>query len=163
MIWKGRLVRPFFVAVFSPPARRKLLAALHTLLASRGTRRLHLPWHRNVEHSVAQAGEHGYLHPQRGRLKRMAPLLNFIAMVITLYIWVVIIGAILSWLIVFDVVNRRNRVVYMIADSLHKLTEPALRPIRRILPDLGGVDISPVILILGLIFLRDVVILGWLV
>lgn len=93
----------------------------------------------------------------------MAPLLNFIAMVITLYIWVVIIGAILSWLIVFDVVNRRNRVVYTIADSLHKLTEPALRPIRRILPDLGGVDISPVILILGLVFLRDVVILGWLI
>ncbi len=93
----------------------------------------------------------------------MLPLLNFIAMVITLYIWVIIIGAILSWLIVFDVVNRRNRVVYMIADSLQRLTEPALRPIRNALPDLGGLDLSPVVLILGLIFLRDVVIFGWLV
>jgi YggT family protein len=93
----------------------------------------------------------------------MGPLLAFIAMVITLYIWVVIISAILSWLIAFDVVNRRNRVVYTIADSLYRLTEPALRPIRRALPDLGGLDISPVILILGLIFLRDVVIFGWLI
>ncbi len=92
----------------------------------------------------------------------MGPLLAFIAMVLTLYIWVVIISAILSWLIVFDVVNRRNRAVYLIADSFNRLTEPALRPIRRVIPDLGGVDISPVVLILGLIFLRDVVIYGWL-
>jgi len=93
----------------------------------------------------------------------MHALIGFIAMVITLYIWVVIIGAVLSWLIAFDVVNRRNRAVYMIADSLHRLTEPALRPIRKVLPDLGGLDISPVILILGLIFIRDVVLLSWLI
>jgi YggT family protein len=93
----------------------------------------------------------------------MHALIGFIAMVITLYIWVVIIGAILSWLIAFDVVNRRNRAVYTIADSLYRLTEPALRPIRKVLPDLGGLDISPVILILGLIFIRDVVLLSWLV
>jgi len=92
----------------------------------------------------------------------MGPFLSFIAMVITLYIWVVIISAILSWLIVFDIVNRRNRVVYLFADSFHRLTEPALRPIRKVLPDLGGLDISPVVLILGLIFIRDVVIFGWL-
>ena len=92
----------------------------------------------------------------------MHALIGFIAMVITLYIWVVIIGAILSWLIAFDVVNRRNRAVYTIADSFHRLTEPALRPIRNALPDLGGLDISPVVLILGLIFVRDVVLLSWL-
>jgi YggT family protein len=92
----------------------------------------------------------------------MHALIGFIAMVITLYIWVVIISAVLSWLIAFDVVNRRNRAVYTIADSLYRLTEPALRPIRKVLPDLGGLDISPVILILGLIFLRDVVLLSWL-
>ncbi len=92
----------------------------------------------------------------------MGPFLAFIAMVITLYIWVIIISAILSWLIAFDVVNRRNRAVYMIADSFYRLSEPALRPIRKRIPDLGGLDISPVILILGLIFLRDVVIYGWL-
>ena len=73
----------------------------------------------------------------------MHALLGFIAMVISLYIWVIIIGAILSWLIAFDVVNRRNRGVYTITDSLYRLTEPALRPIRRALPDLGGLDISP--------------------
>ena len=93
----------------------------------------------------------------------MHALIGFIAMVISLYIWVVIIGAIFSWLIAFDVVNRRNRAVYTIADSLYRLTEPALRPIRRVLPDLGGLDISPVVLILGLIFIRDVVLLSWLV
>ncbi len=93
----------------------------------------------------------------------MIPLLSFISMVITLYMWVIIISAILSWLIAFNVINRHNQFVYMIADSLQRLTEPALRPIRRNMPDLGGLDISPVILILGLIFLRDVVIGGWLV
>ncbi len=93
----------------------------------------------------------------------MHALIGFIAMVISLYIWVIIIGAVLSWLIAFDVVNRRNRAVYTIADSLYRLTEPALRPIRKVLPDLGGLDISPVILILGLIFLRDVVLLNWLI
>lgn len=92
----------------------------------------------------------------------MIPLLNFIMMVITLYMWVIIISAILSWLIAFNVINRHNQVVYMIADTLHRLTEPALRPIRNFMPDLGGLDISPVILILILIFLRDVVIGGWL-
>jgi YggT family protein len=92
----------------------------------------------------------------------MGPLLGFIAMIITLYIWVVIIGVILSWLIVFEVVPRRNRGFYLVADSFHRLAEPALRPIRNVLPDLGSVDISPVILILGLIFVRDVVIYGWI-
>jgi YggT family protein len=93
----------------------------------------------------------------------MIPLLNFLAMVITLYMWVIIISAILSWLIAFNVINRHNQVVYMIADSLYKLTEPALRPIRALLPEMGGVDLSPIVLILFLIFLRDVVIFGWLV
>ncbi len=92
----------------------------------------------------------------------MIPLLNFISMVITLYITVVIISAILSWLLVFNVVNRHNQFIYLVSDALYRLTEPALRPIRRNLPDLGGIDISPVVLILALIFLRDVVIWGWI-
>jgi YggT family protein len=94
--------------------------------------------------------------------KSMIALLNFIAMVITLYMWVIIISVILSWLIAFNVINRHNQFVYMVADSMQRLSEPALRPIRRILPDLGGLDISPVILILVLVFLRDVVIRDWL-
>jgi len=92
----------------------------------------------------------------------MAPLIGFIVLVIDLYIWVVIASAILSWLVAFNVVNTNNRFVLSIADMLYRLTEPALRPIRNILPNLGGIDISPVILILLLLFVRDVVLLGWL-
>jgi YggT family protein len=92
----------------------------------------------------------------------MVPLIGFLVLVIGLYIWVVIAGAILSWLIAFNVVNTHNRFVYQVADMLYRVTEPALRPIRRVIPNLGGIDISPVILILFLIFIRDVVLLGWI-
>jgi YggT family protein len=97
-----------------------------------------------------------------GRGLFMVPLIGFIVLVIDLYIWVVIASAILSWLIAFNVVNTSNRFVYTVADMLHRITEPALRPIRSILPNLGGIDISPVILILLLLFIRDVVLLGWI-
>jgi YggT family protein len=92
----------------------------------------------------------------------MVPLISFIVLVIDLYIWVVIASAILSWLIAFNVVNTQNRFVYTVADMLYRVTEPALRPIRSIIPNLGGIDISPVILILFLLFIRDVVLLGWI-
>ena len=92
----------------------------------------------------------------------MIPLIQFIVMVIDLYIWVIIASAVLSWLIAFGVVNTHNRFVYTLVDILHRLTEPALRPLRQIVPDLGGIDITPVILILGLIFLKNVVLIGWL-
>ncbi|MBQ0818570.1 MAG: YggT family protein [Methyloceanibacter sp.] len=92
----------------------------------------------------------------------MVPLIGFIVYVIQLYIWVIIASAILSWLIAFNVVNTSNRFVYSVADMLYRVTEPALRPIRSILPDLGGIDISPVILILFLLFIINVVLLGWL-
>ncbi len=92
----------------------------------------------------------------------MVPLIDFIVYLIQLYIWVVIASAILSWLIAFNVVNTSNRVVLIIAETLYRLTEPALRPIRSILPNLGGIDISPVILILFLLFIQNVVLLGWL-
>ena len=92
----------------------------------------------------------------------MVPLIGFLVLVIDLYIWVVIASAILSWLIAFNVVNTNNRFVLAIADALYRITEPALRPIRSILPNLGGIDISPVILILLLLFFRDVVLLGWI-
>ena len=87
----------------------------------------------------------------------MAPLIGFIVLVIDLYIWVVIASAILSWLVAFNVVNTNNRFVLSIADMLYRLTEPALRPIRSILPNLGGIDISPVILIIGLMFLEQLI------
>jgi YggT family protein len=87
----------------------------------------------------------------------MLELLQFISYVLTIYMWVVIAMAILSWLIAFNVVNTRNQVVHMIAELLYRLTEPVLRPIRNVLPNLGGIDISPVILFLIIIFIQSVV------
>jgi len=85
----------------------------------------------------------------------MIPIIDLIDTLISLYIWVLIIGAILSWLVAFNVVNTRNRAVYLIGDFCYRVTEPALRPIRRFLPNLGGVDISPIILILLLWLVRN--------
>ena len=82
-------------------------------------------------------------------------LLNLISTLITIYIWLLIAQAVLSWLLAFGVVNRYNRVVASASDFLWRITEPVLRPIRSVLPDLGGIDISPVILILILWFARD--------
>ncbi|MBY0532348.1 MAG: YggT family protein [Xanthobacteraceae bacterium] len=80
-------------------------------------------------------------------------ILWLINAVITLYIWVLIASAVLSWLVAFNVVNPYNNVVRTISGALYQLTEPVLRPIRNVLPNLGGLDISPVIVILILIFI----------
>ncbi|ESX67229.1 MULTISPECIES: YggT family protein [unclassified Mesorhizobium] len=72
---------------------------------------------------------------------------------INIYWYIVIGAAIFSWLYAFNVVNSRNQLVDSIGNMLYRLTEPALRPIRRILPDLGGIDISPIILLLALTFI----------
>ncbi len=86
----------------------------------------------------------------------LIPLLQVVSIAIDLYIWVVIVGVILSWLTAFNVVNTSNKAVYMIGDFVYRVTEPALRPIRKIMPDLGALDLSPIILILGLMFLQNV-------
>ena len=83
----------------------------------------------------------------------MYTFLRLVHTVISIYIWLLIAQAVLSWLVAFGVVNRHNRAVATIGDFLWRITEPLLRPIRRVLPDLGGIDISPVILILLLWFL----------
>ena len=77
--------------------------------------------------------------------------------IITLYIWVLIINVIISWLIAFNILNTSNRFVYSVLDVSHKLTDPPLNFIRRYLPNLGSIDISPIILILALMFLRNLV------
>jgi YggT family protein len=87
----------------------------------------------------------------------MHALLKLILLVIDLYIWLLIAQAILSWLLAFGVVNRYNRAVAVIGDFLYRITEPALRPIRRFLPNFGGIDISPIILILLLYFLKALI------
>ena len=84
----------------------------------------------------------------------MNALFWLIDQVIGLYITLVIVQVVLSWLVAFNVVNTRNRFVYMVGDFLYRITEPALKPIRRLLPNMGGIDLSPVVLILGLYFLR---------
>ena len=87
----------------------------------------------------------------------MIELLGFISSLITLYIYVIIASAVMSWLIAFNVVNPYNQVVRSIWQALNALTEPLLRPIRRWMPDLGGIDISPVVLILLCAFVQTVV------
>ena len=84
------------------------------------------------------------------------PLIRVAIIAVDLYIWIIIIGAILSWLVAFNIINTSNSIVYTIIDFLYRITEPALRSIRRVIPNFGGIDISPVILILGLIFLQMV-------
>lgn len=91
----------------------------------------------------------------------MNSLLMLIVTVIDLYVWVIIISAVLSWLIAFNVINTGNQFVRTVADMLWRLTEPALAPIRRFLPNLGGIDISPIILILLLYFVRNLLIEYW--
>jgi YggT family protein len=86
----------------------------------------------------------------------LGPLIQVIIVALDIYIWLVIASAVLSWLVAFDVINMHNRFVYMIGDFLHRITEPAIRPIRRVLPNLGGIDISPVIVILIIFFLQNV-------
>ena len=75
--------------------------------------------------------------------------------IVRLYIWVLIINAAASWLVAFNVINTSNRFVYLVLETTYKLTDPPLSFIRRYIPTLGTVDISPIILILGLIFLRN--------
>ena len=88
---------------------------------------------------------------------RMNALLWLFNTIIQLYIYILIASAVLSWLVAFNVVNVRNPVVAQIGDFLYRVTEPALRPIRNLLPNLGGVDISPIILILLLLFVQKLV------
>jgi YggT family protein len=88
----------------------------------------------------------------------MIELLSFISYVLTLYIYILIAAAVLSWLIAFNVVNTRSPVVAAIGEFLYRITEPVLRPIRNMLPNLGGIDISPIIVILIIIFIQSVII-----
>jgi len=85
-------------------------------------------------------------------------ILSFISYLLFLYVILLIAAAVLSWLIAFNVVNARNQFVQMLWQFLYRITEPVLRPIRNLLPDLGGIDISPIIVILIIEFVRQVVI-----
>ena len=87
----------------------------------------------------------------------MRAILDIVIIVLDLYVWLLIASAILSWLIAFNVVNTRNQFVAAVAEFLYRITEPVLAPIRRFMPNLGGLDISPIILILLIMFIQRVI------
>ena len=89
------------------------------------------------------------------------PFIWLVLTALDLYMWIVIIGVILSWLVAFNFVNTSNRFVYMVGDFTHRATEPALGRIRRYIPNLGGMDVSPVVLILLLIFVQRFILWGF--
>ena len=88
----------------------------------------------------------------------MRSILYVILLVLDLYIWLLIAAAVLSWLVAFNVVNSRNQFVAMVGDFLFRITEPVLRPIRNMMPSLGGIDVSPVIVILIIILIKDIIV-----
>jgi YggT family protein len=87
----------------------------------------------------------------------MVELFGFISLLLTLYIYILVAAAVMSWLIAFNVVNPRNQFVAMVGEFLYRVTEPVLRPIRSVLPNMGGIDISPLIVIVIIWFIQLVV------
>ena len=87
----------------------------------------------------------------------MKSLFVLLDSLISIYLWVIIINALLSWLVAFNILNTQNRFVFSVLDTTYKLTDPILNKIRRFVPTFGSIDISPIILILGLMFLRNLV------
>lgn len=85
----------------------------------------------------------------------LVPILNVIDIILGLYWWVVIISVVMSWLVQFGVINTHNRFVHMLGSAVHQMTEPALRTIRRYLPNFGGLDFSPIILLLAIYLVRS--------
>jgi YggT family protein len=87
----------------------------------------------------------------------MRAVLDIVIIILDLYVWLLIAAAILSWLVAFNVVNTRNQFVSAVAEFLYRITEPVLAPIRNIMPNLGGLDISPIIVILLIMFIERVI------
>jgi YggT family protein len=87
----------------------------------------------------------------------MIELFGFISLLLTLYIYILVAAAVMSWLVAFNVVNPRNQFVSMVGEFLYRITEPVLRPIRNVMPNLGGIDISPIIVIIIIWFIQLVI------
>lgn len=85
----------------------------------------------------------------------LGPLIVVTQIALNLYFWAIIISAIMSWLVAFNIINTRNQFVSMIGEFLWRITEPALRPIRRVVPTMGGIDLSPIVLLLIIIFIQN--------
>ena len=84
------------------------------------------------------------------------PVLNVIKIILNMYLYVIFASVIMSWLTAFGLINSNNRFIMLVQDFLGRVTEPALQPIRRILPNLGGLDLSPLVLILAVILITDI-------
>lgn len=91
----------------------------------------------------------------------MNSLLLLVVTIVDIFVWIIIIQVIMSWLIAFNVINTSNRFVYLVGDFLYRITEPVMRPIRRILPNLGGIDLSPLVVLLLLFFAKNLLIEYW--
>jgi YggT family protein len=104
--------------------------------------------------ALAPPPANGYMSRDKREFPMLA-LIQTLVLAIDIYWWLLIASAIFSWLYAFNVVNPRNQFVGTIGNFLYRVTEPALRPIRRVLPDLGGIDISPIVLLLVLFFIRQ--------
>ena len=87
----------------------------------------------------------------------MIAFVNLITTIIELYIWCLIISVILTWLVQFNVINTSNRFVYQIGDFLYRITEPVLGRVRSVIPAIGGIDLSPVVVILLLAFIQQLI------
>jgi YggT family protein len=84
-----------------------------------------------------------------------ASILELMYTLLRMYVWVLIVGAVLSWLVAFNIINARNRFVQVVGDFIYRITEPLLKPIRRLLPHMGGMDLSPLVLILIIWFIQS--------
>jgi YggT family protein len=91
----------------------------------------------------------------------MLALRQLVLTLINIYIYILVVSVVMSWLVAFDVINLRNRFVHMIYDTVNRLIDPTLRPIRRILPTMGGLDLSPLIVFVLLIFLKNLIYEYW--
>ena len=91
----------------------------------------------------------------------MNSLLLLIDSILQLYSWAIILVAVLSWLVAFEVINPSNRFVYMVMNFLYRITEPILAPIRRLLPQMGGIDLSPIVVLIGIVFIRNLLVEYW--
>ena len=99
--------------------------------------------------------DHNYKGVTKGLGVHMCSVVELVSSIIMLYFWMILIQVVMSWLVAFNVINTQNRFVYTVGNFLHRITEPALGPIRRLLPNLGGIDLSPVVLILLLVFVQN--------
>ena len=109
--------------------------------------------HRAVKEGSAAVGN----AVPSGVMQLLEPFFWLIDALLALYIWAVILWVVLGWLLAFQVVNVNNRLVFLLSDSLYRLVEPAAAPIRRILPRFGGIDFSPIVLVILVYFLRRLV------